>query len=124
MLGLANIPQYGNPTVLLDSKGSISDIFGVASVGDHYYLGFQSDSESSPLIIGDNDFKTVLEGSGVFDATKYLKDSLQDAGYKATFVSDVDNNPEPDSISLLVIGLLGLAVMTATIRKETAPNGR
>jgi PEP-CTERM motif len=106
--------QFGNATVLLESDGSVSDIFGLATGGPNgdTVLAFASDTETASPDFGTFP-RTFPEGNGIWDATFYLAPGLQANGWTATFISDPDGDrvvPEPASIALLGLGGLSLLV--------------
>jgi hypothetical protein len=111
-------------TFLAEPGGTFSDVFGdvTLQVGFPFStLGFISDpftglsgqvfpgaitETPGALIPG-----LVMEPGSVptiaYSATPYLAPALRAAGFSAVFFSDVDV-PEPDTLSLLGIGILGL----------------
>jgi hypothetical protein len=122
---LGNPAQFGNPTVLLDPSGAISDIFGVVQIGNgSYAIGFMSDDNLdlgvAAQLFGFNPAAGNLisfpevEGQ-VYDATMYLNLETHQ-GYTATFQSDGDERQVPDGGSTLF--LLGLAMAgCSTVRR-------
>ncbi|MCU1275102.1 MAG: hypothetical protein JWO48_2533 [Bryobacterales bacterium] len=109
---LVDTSQFGNATALLEpGTGTFSDVFGVASTQGSLFLGFTSDTETVPAAFGGAAGIELLEDRPQFDATMYLARQLRDAGYTATFVSDISEVPEPSSVALLVAGLLGYVAL-------------
>jgi hypothetical protein len=125
---LADPTQFGNATTLCepgvspcDSSTpltSLSDIVGViqATIGGHVFsfLAFTSDAENglapgAEVPFGGFGNNFTVEPNGPIDMTMYLAPNLRNAGWTATFQSDVEAVPEPNSLLLLGTGLLGIA---------------
>jgi hypothetical protein len=122
---LGNPSQFGNPTVLLEADGSISDIFGVVQISSgSYAIGFMSDENLDLGVAaqlfgfnpaGANLISFLEVGGQVYDATMYLNLETHQ-GYTATFQSDGDERQVPDGGSTLF--LLGLAMAgCSTVRR-------
>jgi hypothetical protein len=115
--GVVNEQLFGDPTVLLDPDGKVSDVFGIYEQDDNLYLAFESASGTSAPAFGTSD-RIFPEGNGVFDATLYLSPGLQQDGYTATFSSDTDTVAEPSTVVMLSIGLLFVIGKAARKRHE------
>lgn len=118
---------------LCDPNGKISDEFGIFKLDDsyskdswssdgwswgsngnqdQYVLGFISDPADFDVKCGKS-ITCVPESTGVFpgNATLFLSDKLQDKGWTATFISDIEAVPEPATTGLFFgIGALGLCI--------------
>jgi hypothetical protein len=116
--GIVNEQLFGDPTVLLDPDGKVSDVFGIYEQDDNLYLAFESASGTSAPAFGASD-RIFPEGNGVFDATLYLSPGLQQDGYTATFISETNQVPEPSTLVTLAIGLVVL-FGTATRKRASA----
>ncbi len=103
--------QFGNATVLRESDGSDSDIFGICTCGPNGDLAFGFASDSETLGVNFGTFpRTFFEGvGGPFDATLYLDQGLQAAGWTATFTSD--GVPEPATWAIMLIGFGGIGAL-------------
>lgn len=107
-------PTLVNPvlqpvTDIVDTNGSISDIFGTFQVNNGLYLGFESAGLTGLPGTATNG---IPEGKGgPFDATKYLNPVLVAQGYTANFVSDASGTDFPEPASLSLLGLSGLALL-------------
>jgi len=86
----ADPSQLGNATALLESDGSISDIFGVISDGTNFFLAFSSDGEDGSPPQWPDDPQIFIQEDPIngHDATMYLSPDLRAAGYMLTFFSD------------------------------------
>jgi hypothetical protein len=111
--GLANINQLNNATTLLDASGDAADIFGVALAGSQidFFLAFSSGTQGHPTPFGGSGSISLPKGNGgVFDATMYLDDGLQQQGWTASYVTAVDAVPDPGMAApLLGTAMMGLA---------------
>jgi hypothetical protein len=131
---IANPAQWGNYTTLLEPDGTVSDYFGVirVSTADPYYvLGFSSDPYAStnygtfgdPLQFVNPQWDgapiILNEGNGIFDMTSYLLPSLQDEGWTAQFISDVEPVPEPSTLvsSSILFGMGGVGLVYRRFKK-------
>jgi len=95
-----------------DSKGSDGWSWGSNDQEDQYVLGFISDPADFDVKC-DKTITCVPEATGVFpgNATLFLSDKLQDKGYTATFISDIEPVPEPATTGLFFgIAALGLCI--------------
>jgi hypothetical protein len=99
--------MFGSATTVVESGTFYSDIFGVAFVNSAYYLGFASDTETTPEQEGTGSI-VLPEGTGFFDATKYLDPQLRGGQYTAQFYSDPGDVPEPSTLALAGGALLAL----------------
>jgi hypothetical protein len=111
--GLVDPSQFGNFTVLVEPDNSQSDLFGVflfegtALPFDTPVFGIQSDVEGVPSPLPVPPFQgtpmfVAESGTGFYDATRYLSQSLRDQGYTAVAFSDV---PEPSTFALGILGV-------------------
>ncbi len=117
---LANPAMWGKYTIVLESPtGAVSDFFGVVKIGGSFYLGFTTDSGSTPdpaFGSGGTTFTVYESTSSTFDATKYLNPNNPDLqGATATFTSAPV--PLPASLLLFAPGLAGFAAMRRRFRK-------
>lgn len=100
--------------VVLQEGNTISDIV----FAYQFALWFISDGEGDPSLSGvldllinssviDSTAITIVEENGLLDVSGLLSDDYRRLGFSATFVSDPDSVPEPGTLALLALGLLG-----------------
>ena len=117
-----NPTQYNHATALLDSDGSISDIFGVWRSGTEgnfiYSLAFISDPDPSILTLNNDTFSGFgaitnqhPEDRDSYDATIYLATGIGAVPYTATFTSDREVPDSGTTFSLLGMAATGLAFL-------------
>jgi hypothetical protein len=108
--------KFGNYTVLVEPDGTLSDIFGIASVNGALALSFSSDTD--PGSFSQPPGSIVLPETGdPVDATMYLDPQLQARGYTAAFQSDADTVPDGGATAgLLVLGMLSLGALRKSSR--------
>jgi hypothetical protein len=116
---LGNPLRFGLATALLEfAGGPVSDVFGVVNVGTTtvpvFVLGFASDSEAMTVAFPFT--SSLIETGAPVSAAAYLAQSLQTAGYTATFVSDPSEVPEPGTMALIGGGLLSVIGLQRTSR--------
>jgi hypothetical protein len=108
-----NPAQNGHPIALVEPDSSISDIFGLATIGTVCPLGFMSDPidlNLAQLYFGPEagwTFVSEVDGQ-VYDATAFLSPSSQSAGFTATFTSDGDVPDGGLTLALLGFALAGM----------------
>jgi hypothetical protein len=99
---LGNPLRFGLATALLEfAGGPVSDVFGVVNVG----------TTTVPVVTS-----SLIETGAPVSAAAYLAQSLQTAGYTATFVSDPSEVPEPGTMALIGGGLLSVIGLQRTSR--------
>jgi len=120
-----NLNLEGRPTLVYEPDGvTLSDVFGVwcfardqngtCTSGSPAFVSEIPGQQIDISQLGDtsNDF-VVVEcgtcGGTAFDATQYLDPSVQ--GYSATFFSVNDQVPEPPTLPLLGLCIVGLAMI-------------
>ena len=105
--GLIDPTQFGNPTQVIESDGTTSDVFGIANTAGGFFLAFSSDTETAPVPYGPFP-KQVPETGLPIDATMYLDPGLQAQGYTAKFWSDAEVPDGGATAGLLGIALAGI----------------